>query len=664
MPEGALLTAAEERTLAAVCDALIPALAAGSDLEQRSASALGVPGAVAAAIAGTGDPQDLVDLKRLLAVLGGPAGALLAGSARPLHRRDAAGREALLQAWATSPVADIRKGFAVLKRLAGFFFLAHLDGEGRNPNWASIGYNGPPAPPALEPPVQVSTLSADAEWHADAVVVGSGAGGGVAAWELTRRGMQVVVLELGEAMPEEQMGGPELRGMERMYLDRGLAATTDAAFAILAGSCLGGGTTVNWTACLPPPEWLLDEWEREGGVSGISGKEFRAALADVLKRLGVTAEYSTPAPDSSAGRLLAGCQALGYRAQTCWRNVRDCGDNCGDCCFGCPYGAKQSTPRTYLHDANARGCRILCGAHVEKVLSAAAGVSGVQAQVRTPAGGLARLTVHAPLVVVAAGAIGTPALLLRSGVSNPHLGRHLHLHPTTAIVGRYPQPVESWKGRLLPAYSNQFAHLDGHYGVLLEVAPAHPGLAALATPWYGGAQYKHDLARLDRAGNLIALVRDRGEGRVYLDGHGRRRIQYRLDPYDAQHLRRGIAEALRVHGAAGAEAVFTLHAERTGCEAPPGGRLRREDVEAVAEQVQRRSVAPHRLALFSAHQMGTARLGPGPQQAVAGPDGQVFGRRGLYVADASAFPAASGVNPMVTIMALAAWVSRGAQPAD
>ena len=663
MPESTPLTAAEERTLTALCDALLPPLPTGSDLERRPASALGVPGAIAAAIAGSGDPQDLADLRRLLRVVGGPAGALLSGSLKGFHQRDAAGREALLRAWAASPVADLRKGFQVLKRLAGFFFLSVLDASGRNANWESIGYPGPPERPALPAPVVVSTVSADAEWSADAVVVGSGAGGGVAAWELTQRGLQVVVLELGAAVPEAEMGGPELTGMQRMYLDRGLTATTDAAFAILAGSCLGGGTTINWTASLPPPEWLLDEWERERGVSGVSGKDFRTALADVLRRTGAGGEFSTPAPASSAGRLLAGCQALGYRAQTCWRNVRDCGENCGDCCFGCPYGHKQSTLRTYLKDANEKGCRIVCGAFVEQVLATAGRTTGVQARVLTPAGGVARLTVRAPLVVLAAGAIGTPALLLRSGVDNPHTGRHLHLHPTTAVTGRYPEPVQPWKGRLLPAYSNHFAHLDGHWGVLLEVAPAHPGLAALATPWYGGEPYKRDLARLDHTGNIIALVRDRGEGRVYLDGKGHRRIEYRLDPFDAGHLRRGIGEALRVHAAAGAEAVSTLHSERTGAEVPPGRHLRSEDVEALVEQVGRRPSAPNRITLFSAHQMGTARLGPSVAAAVAGPDGQVFGRPGLYVADAAAFPAAAGVNPMITIMALATWISRGAQPA-
>jgi hypothetical protein len=173
------------------------------------------------------------------------------------------------------------------------------------------------------------------------------------------------------------------------------------------------------------------------------------------------------------------------------------------------------------------GARVLPRARVQRVMIEAGAVSGVAATVDGR-----KVTVWAPRVVMAAGALGTPEVLIRSGLSNPQLGRNLHLHPVAAVLGSYDEPVRPWSGRLLPAYCNQFARLDGNYGFLLEVAPAHPGLGALATPWQSGAQFVRELNDLDHVGVFIVLVRDRDGGRVSVGRDGRRRIDYRLSGYD------------------------------------------------------------------------------------------------------------------------------------
>lgn len=628
------LSPREQQTLQAVCDTLIPG--AGSHL----------PAQIAELLATSGDPADPAQFRQALWLLDSPvAGALLHGRTTRFAALAAHEREAVLRRWATHRLAPVRQAFQAFKRLSGFLY-ASAPGS---PLWAEVGYPGAdgraPAQPALrvEPP-----RPGEAVLDADAVVVGSGAGGGVAAAELAARGMHVVVLEQGGYFPEADLGTGEANGMQNLYLDRGMTATRDLSVAILAGSAVGGGTLVNWTAAIAPPDWLRAEWEQVYGLSGLTSPAFQTCVDEVSARLGVHTGESSSLPNSSAGRLLAGCEALGYHGADLPRNVRGCGQDCGFCTFGCRTGAKQSTARTFLVDAVEQGARIIPRAAVRRVLILNGQAEGVEAVVDGRP-----LTVRAPRVIMAAGALGTPAVLLRSGLENARVGRNLHLHPVAAVMGRYAEAMRPWSGRLLPAYSKEFARLDGNYGYLLEVAPAHPGLAASFTPWQSGAQYQRDLVSMDRAAIFIVLVRDRGEGRVTLNRQGLRRIDYRVSDYDRRHLVSGQQEAIKVHAAAGAREIMTLHSSVNV--------LQSMVPEAVADFAQRSSAlptGPNLLAVFSAHQMGTCAMGASPRTAAADPDGQVYGARGLYVTDASAFPAASGVNPMLTIMSLAKWTAK------
>jgi choline dehydrogenase-like flavoprotein len=628
------LTPAERVTLGAVCETLVPGAGAA------------MPDRIADLLATTGDPADLAEFRQALALLRSPvAGALLHGRFSPFHRLGPAEREAVLRRWATHPVPKLRQAFQAFKRLTGFLWAT----DPESPVWAELGYSGADCRSPATPLLRVEAgLSGDA-FAVDAVVIGSGAGGGVAAAELARRGLHVMVLEKGSHCPEGELGGPEAVGMENLYLDRGMTATRDLSVAILAGSTVGGGTLVNWTACIAPPDWLREEWERQYGLEGLTSPAFQRCVDEVQARLGVHTGESASLPLSSAGRLLEGCRVLGYRAAELPRNVAGCGEDCGFCTFGCRTGAKQSTARTYLADAAEHGARVIAGAEVRRVLVSAGRVTGVEAVVEGRA-----VTIRAPRVVLAAGALGTPAILLRSGLQHSQIGRNLHLHPVMAVLGRYAEAVRPWSGRLLPAYSNQFAQLDGNYGFLLEVAPAHPGLGALATPWDSGEQYRRELGGMGQVGVFIVLVRDKGSGRVTLDRHGHRRIDYPVSGFDRRHLLRGQQEAIRVHAAAGARQVVTLHSRYNAlADSSPAA------VAAFAEASARVPSGPNQVLVFSAHQMGTCRMGGSREAAVADPHGQVWGVQGLYVADASAFPAASGVNPMITIMSLANWVAKG-----
>jgi choline dehydrogenase-like flavoprotein len=256
-------------------------------------------------------------------------------------------------------------------------------------------------------------------------------------------------------------------------------------------------------------------------------------------------------------------------------------------------------------------------------------------------------------VVVAAGTLHSPAILLRSGIENPHIGRHLHLHPTTVSVGLYPEKVYAWSGVLQSAYSDQFVHLDGNYGYKLEAAPGHPGLFALARPWVSARDYREQMARGAHLAPIIIVVRDKGEGSVTVDRTGEPIVDYVVSSYDRKHVAHGLRQMARIHFAAGAAEVMSLQNKPTYVERSAHTALHRQHLRGFDRQVEQHGLGPNRILMFSAHQMGTCRMGAEPKTSVTDEHTQVHGVKGLFVCDGSIFPAACGVNPMISIMGLA-----------
>ncbi len=337
------------------------------------------------------------------------------------------------------------------------------------------------------------------------------------------------------------------------------------------------------------------------------------------------------------------------------RNVTDCleGLECGFCAYGCRHGAKNSTARTYLSDAAAAGARLVVGCEVERVLSEGGRASGVAASVTAPDGSRHRLTVRARVVVVAAGGIHTPAILLRSGLTNRNIGRHLRLHPASAVMGVFPERVDPWTGSLQTRYSDQFADQHDGYGAKFETAPAHFALAASAFGWESARQFKEDVARLGYSGLCGVLLRDRDPGRVAVGRDGRARVHYELSRFDERHVREAVRGAAQVLAAAGAHEIFTL--QTPPARARPGEPAWLDRLMTAADA---RGYRYCRMSYITFHQLASARLGRSPTDSVAGETGEAHELKGLYVADGSAFPTSSGVNPMLTIMAIADHVAR------
>ena len=630
------------KSLRAVCDTFVPAVAPPKTAPPdpfwgRVASDLGVERAVAGYIASRLGDADRAGLEQFLDVL-----ARSGFSRLPL-----AARTGMLKALRrTHP--DLTRGIDALRALTMLFFYARPDDTGTNPNWPTVGYPGPPdiarpterdvRPLTLRPGTRNVTLTADV------CVVGSGSGGGVVAAELTAAGKDVLVLEAGGHYEAPDFPAHELDAYRDLYWRDGLAPTADGTVTVIAGATLGGGSTVNWMNCVRPPDWVREQWRREHGLAGLDGPDFEGHLAAVAQRINVTAACSEPNGPNS--RLAEGAEASGWSHRVAERNTDpETYDpaSAGHVGFGDGTGSKQSTTRTFLADADRAGARVVVGCRARRVIVQEGQAAGVQAQLsdgRT-------LTVRAPAVVVAGGALETPALLLRSGIGGPAVGRNLHLHPVPALAGYYREEQRAWWGAPQTVIVDEFADLDDGYGFLVECPHFGTGLFSASTPWRSGRAHKVLAARGAYMSPFIALVRDRGSGQVAIDDDGEPVVRYPLeDPFDLEHLRAALGALARLHAAAGARAILDL--------APKASLWRAgTDLDAYISRIQSEPFGASHRTVFSAHQMGTARMGTDAATSAADPDGQLHDTPGVWIGDTSAFPTASGANPMLTCMALA-----------
>ena len=556
-------------------------------------------------------------------------------------------RAAALRALADAPIAELRSGFAALKRLSLFIAYAESEPDSPNPTWPRIGYPGPRDDRRSESPLALGTALDGETVSADVVIIGSGAGGGVAAAEFARAGKRVVVLEAGGAYFAQDCTQRE-QSFADLYLDRGLCSSKDLGVVVLAGATLGGGTSVNWCTALRLPDRIVDEWERASGIGSL-GADLAPHYAALESELELT-PLGRHNPNNAV--IANGCAALGQHHGQQARNApADCGDGCGYCGFGCAYAKKRSTVRVHLPSVLEAGGAIYANARVERIVFEGKRAAGVAVRQTTPDATVS-FAVRAPLVVAAAGALRTPGLLARSGIAHGLLGRRLFVHPVASCFAEFEQPIEAYRGPMQTAFSDAYNYRSGNYGAKVEVAPAHPGLAALAFPWRSREQHTRAMNVSSKAATLIALTRDRDPGSIDLDDEAA--IHYALSPFDAEHLWSGLVGLFDIAFAAGAKRVTSLHHRPIEIERKDWGPSARERF---AERVRAIGAAPNRQPLFSAHQMGTAPIGADPRRSVVDPHGRVRGCEGVLAADASLFPQSSGVNPMLTIMALARHVA-------
>ena len=638
-----MLSDSQRAVLTAVCDTVVPSLLRDRDpdgLWARKASDLGVDLGAAQLISEIPDPELQGGLLQLIDALGGQ------GITRAPTQES---REQILR---NTALADPRAaaGVSALIGMTLFLHYGAPDPEtGKNPNWETFRYPGPISPPPqIEKPLTIHEPSgAEETLEADVCIVGSGAGGAVVAAGLASRGLDVVVLEAAGYYNESDFTQLELPAYQQMFWRGGPTPTAEGNVSLVAGTTLGGGTTINWTNCLRTRPSVRAEWA-EQGLEGVDGDDYDRHLDAVMERIGANAYCSDL--NGTQRRLKEGTEALGWSFETIVRNA-DRGsytpEMAGYLGFGDQSGSKRSADRTWLADAQRDGARFLTFTRATRILTEGGRAVGVEAVWQTPDGRGAQVTVRAPRVVVAAGSLESPALLQRSGIGGPAVGQNLRLHPSSVVGAAYGTDQEAWWGPPQAGLCDEFAETRDGYGFLIETAQYAPGLIGSATPWINGADHKVRMEEFRFTGTFIALTRDRGAGRVLTDAAGEAMPMYSVtDELDLENLRRGVEVQIRLHEAAGAHQIGPL------AEGAPIWR-RGDDLEAFIARVQRIPFRAGGHRLFSAHQMGSCRMGSDPGTSVAGPFGELHDTKGVWIGDASAFPTSSGTNPMVSIMALA-----------
>ncbi len=652
------LTQRETEALDALADTFVPSLAFANDedpaLFSMSASDLGVSIGVADALDRI-EPAKAQALRFFLGLLENPLFiASVSSSASRFSRLPHSKRERVLQRLANSLVPQLRSAYQGARSLVMLHTYAANGTPASDDLLAAIGYAPEINRRATAPRIPVAKLDHETSVECEVCVVGSGAAGSVVAAELAAKGRDVIVLEAGSESSGGDYDQHELKGMQSLFREGGLSGTRDLSLSILAGACIGGGTTVNWQSCFRTPDDVREEWTDVSGCSLFAGEAFTESLDAIWRRIGASTDESEVNENNSA--ICRGAQSLGLNWSVIARNSLGCDvEQCGNCMFGCRVGGKQSASTTYLIDAIRSGARLIAPYWARRLMENKGQVTGVEGTIRGANGTQTALRIKSQKVVLAAGAIDTPALLMRSGLKSVHLGQHLYLHPTVGVTGRYASPIEAWKGAPQTIVCDQFSGggLSDGYGYRIEAAPAHPGLLSVGLPWKNARDHRREMQQIRFAAPFIVLTRDSSSGRVRITRDGRPYFDYRLGKEERRLLKHGMSTAARIHSAAGAERVMTIHTTPLHWDRASG-----ESIEKFCRRIETAPTSPNRLPLFSAHQMGTCRMGSDPATAVCDGTGAVFGMKGAYVADASLFPGSCGVNPMITIMALARCVAR------
>ena len=485
----------------------------------------------------------------------------------------------------------------------------------------------------------------------DVVIVGSGAGGAVAAATLAEAGLDVIVLEAGGSYDRDSYPSDPLDAIASLYRDGGLTiAEGRPPIPVPVARTAGGTTVINSGTCFRAPQSVLEGWRDRYGVTWADQLEPDFAEAEEFLQV-------TPLDPERMGRngqlAMEGAAAIGASGGPIARNAGRC-VQCSSCPFGCRIDAKRGMHVSYLPRAVAAGARLRTRVEARRILVENGRAVGVGCAVDAPGahnGARRSYTVRArQATIVAGGAFGTPELLLRSGLGGDQVGRNLHIHPACWVGARYEEEVRGWEGVMQSYYVDEWEHER----VLLEATftPLPFGGA-----WLQGSGREHQEAILDfgHISSIGVQLTDQSPGRVGITRDGSLRAKYRLSDEDSQRVVFGVARAAEIHFAAGATEVYPNIARVPVLR--PG---------ALAEFEATR-FKPSELRLEAFHPQGTARIAADPGQGVCASDGSVNGVANLHVADASLFPTAVGVNPMMTIVAfakrIAAEVADGPRPA-
>ncbi len=480
-------------------------------------------------------------------------------------------------------------------------------------------------------------------YHADVVVVGTGAGGGVVGAELAEAGRDVLFVEEGGYHPTTSFNPYLTESIPRLYRDAGgtiIVGRPPIPYA--EGRCVGGGTVVNGGMTWRPPEAVLHQWEQMTGDPDLGPRAMERLFDRVESR--IHAKPQRPESIGEDSRLLeAGARKLGWQYDHN-RRAQDLCSGSNQCLTGCPTGAKQSTLVSYIPQAFRHGARCLTEVRVNRLWiegGRCIGVVGKAIHPRTRREDI-EIRVHAKAVVIACGAIQTPFLLLRHKLGRPsrQLGKNFLCHPNTKVVALYPHDIQAWKGVSQAGQIREFRD----EGIIMAENAVPPGTAAAQIPFLG--QEAFDLMRRYNTMAMTGVLVEDSHAGTVSRSLGAPLAKYSITRYDHERFLRGVRHLATLHFEMGADEVLlpfsNFHLAKSV-----------DDLKRIESSQRSRST----IELFTVHMMGTCRMGSCPESSVVNLAGELWDLPGCYVADASLFPTAVGVNPQVTIMALATRVA-------
>lgn len=711
-------SSAQLESLASICEAVLPPLPSismdGEEEEEdkalksflnSSASQSPIPDEVAEILAKRAFREVVILVSILLWALSTRLGTLiLSGSLclgekwpyiNKFSRMPLDKREKFLQKWSKHWIlSPIRAAFTIIRLLCVYCFFSRVSEDGNNPAWEAIGYkidhveNLSQVP--KERPLQKGTIETIHEKDStlvhslmqkglevsedlvrnvyrikcDAVVVGSGCGGGVAAAVLASTGQKVIVLEKGGYYAPADYSPFEGPATDQLYENGGILPSYDSKILVLAGSTVGGGSAVNWSACIKTPKSVLQEWSLDQKISLFGSPDYLSAMDIVSKRIGVTEKCSKEGLQNQV--LRKGCENLGIDVETVPRNSSE-SHYCGSCGLGCRRGDKKGTDRTWLVDAVDNGAVIITGCKAERLIleeNKKGGIRkkkclGVVAQVLNN-NVMRKLEIEAKVTISACGSLQTPPLLKLSGLKNQNIGKNLHLHPVQIAWGYFPDsPDSEFKGKAYEGGIITSVHKvlsdDSNIRAIIETPALGPAQYASVCPWTSGLDFKQRMLRYSRTTHMITIIRDHGSGTVSSDG----KISYNLTAVDKQNLVAGMRQSLRILVAAGAVEVGTQRSDgqRLKCKGIDDKKLE-EFLDGISAVGGSMSHEENWMSYTSAHQMGSCRMGINEEEGAVDENGESWEAEGLFVCDGSVLPSAVGVNPMITILATAYCLSK------
>lgn len=492
----------------------------------------------------------------------------------------------------------------------------------------------------------------------DVAIVGSGAGAGITAELLAVAGLKVVLVEEGPLRSSRDFRQLESEAYPSLYQESANRKTADKTIGILQGRCVGGSTTVNWTSSFRTPSATLAYWREHFDLPELTDEALSPWFRQVEQRLHIGPWL--PAPNANNDKLRLGAARLGIPAASILRNVKDCW-NLGSCGMGCPTNAKQSMLVTTVPAALDRGAVLLVQTRAQVLELAQGRVEALQTVPVALNGAVvagAGTRIRARHYVVAGGAINSPALLLRSGVPDPHgrLGRRTFLHPVTVSTSVFDERIEGWHGAPQTIYTDHFLDagpLDGPIGYKLEAPPLHPLLSSLTLPGFGD-DLVAGLRDFPHTHALLALLRDgfhadASGGRVRLRRDGTPLLDYPITPYLLDGARRSLLSMAEIQFAAGARHVLPAHQLARPC-------TRWDEARTLINSLP---LDPQLLTLRSAHVMGGCTLAGRADRGVVRPDGRHWQVENLSVHDGSLFPTSIGANPQLSVYGLTLMLSSG-----